>query len=124
MWRSVYALFRALSVVSPWVPLTFVTGWQNYPPGYSNAAVMIDPFGRVHLRGLVQRVSGASAVIANLPNQFRPSAQKLFRVPCDTGGGGDTDCRLDVTAAGDLLLTAPFGVSYVSLERVSYDTRG
>lgn len=121
--RSAYALFRALSIVSPWVPLTFFAGWSNYPPGYSQAAFMIDPFGRVHLRGLVQRTSGVLLTIATLPTPVRPAFQKVFRIATDNGAGGDADGRLDITAAGVLTLAGP-GVAYVSLEGVSYDTRG
>jgi hypothetical protein len=115
-------MFRALSISSPWVPLTFFAGWSNYPPGYSQAAFTVDPFGRVHLRGLVQRTSGSLLTIATLPASIRPPLQKVFRIATDNGAGGDGDGRLDITAAGIILLTGP-GVTYVSLEDVSYDTR-
>jgi hypothetical protein len=70
----------------------------------------------VHLRGLVERFSGASTSVAILPVGYRPVNETMFGVWTDTGAG-----RLDVQVVGNLFAVAG-GATFVSLDGISFDT--
>ena len=123
--RSVYALFRALGTVEPWQrPDVFKNSWIDYntarhtPVGY-----MRDPFGFVHLRGLIKRtVAGFSGIVMfTLPEQYRPILSSNFAVV-----GNNKFARLEVYANGALALVAADSATpetFVSLDGVTFDTR-
>lgn len=94
----------------------FVGTWTNYGSGYEVASFYRDPFGRVHLSGLVK--SGTSGTtIFSLPGGYRPRARELFVI--DTGNPGDTLGRIDVTATGDVIHISG-GTTYVQLHGISF----
>jgi hypothetical protein len=106
-------------VTQAWQTPTFVSGWQNFNTAtYQSAAYCKDAAGFVHLRGLVQRVSGASAIIFNLPAGYRPLKQCLFAVDSNNAHG-----RTDVLANGDVTLTVGTPASFASLDGITFDTR-
>lgn len=102
----------------PWHKPSFGTGWQDYTggAGYQTSAYKKDSLGRVHLRGLVERASGALTVIMTLPVGYRPASGKIFAT---TGSGGVA--RVNVTAGGVVEYSSG-GVTFLSLEGISFDT--
>ncbi len=49
----------------------FQNGWVNYAPGFTQAAFWKDPWGTVHLKGLVKNGSPATSTIFTLPAGYR-----------------------------------------------------
>lgn len=102
-----------------WQKPTWGTGWQDYTGAlgtYQTTAFKKDPFGRVHLRGFVERASGASTTILLLPSGSRPAKQKVF---VSFGSGGVA--RIDIQADGAVVYVSG-GVTFLSLEGISFDT--
>lgn len=55
--------------------------WQNYGGGFSTAGFYRDPFGRVHLRGLVKIVAAENdpeCAVFTLPPGYRPAESTVF----------------------------------------------
>lgn len=98
--------------------LAFNTGWQNYTgaSGYQLAAYRKNPLGRVELRGMVERASGALTTILTLPVGYRPAKSEVFTVYTNTGVG-----RIDLQSDGQVVL-AGGGVGFVSLSGITFDT--
>lgn len=94
----------------------FVGTWTNYGSGYEVASFYRDPFGRVHLSGLV-RSGTAGTTIFSLPGGYRPRARELFAVV--TGNPVDTLGRIEVTANGDVLHVTG-STDYVQLHGISF----
>jgi hypothetical protein len=104
-----------------WKALPVANGWSNYGSNFETAAYRKDPFGVVHLRGLVTRASGApSGPIVTLPPGYRPQRRRVFVVA--TGGGLQAG-RLDMQPNGVLawLSGATAEPDFTSLEAISFD---
>jgi hypothetical protein len=101
-----------------WKPLPFDATWRNYTGATDRqrAAYKKDPLGRVYLRGLVERFSGAGTSVAILPVGYWPKNETMFTVYTNTGVG-----RLDVQAVGNLFAVAG-GTGFISLDGISFDT--
>ena len=71
-WRpTVPAAAFVLPVVGPWAAPTLTNGWVNFGAGYSPAGYFKDPWGVVHLRGMVN--SGAiNSAVFTLPAGYFP----------------------------------------------------
>lgn len=99
---------------------TFASNWTNAdPPDEQTAAFYKDPFGVVHLKGIVTATSGAGAVIFTLPIGYRPPKGDLF--PSYVHGGGSTYEQLgylSVLASGDVRWngTVPGSASLSSIQ--------
>ena len=63
----------ALITSAAWTPVVFQNGWANQGTGWETAAYLKDPFGFVHLKGVI--TGGADDTIAfTLPAGYRPGA--------------------------------------------------
>lgn len=108
----------------PWTALPFEAGWTNYGSTHITGAFRKDQLGKVHLRGLVSKGSGAPSgpdVIATLPPGYRPPMRMLFSV----GSGAPNEFgRVDVMPTGELLwMLGPVGeVDFTSLDGISFWT--
>lgn len=98
--------------------VAFNTGWQNYAGGgtFQFAAFRKNALGRVELRGLVARVSGAETTIFTLPPEYRPLSQEIFFT-----GGSTSAGRVDVQADGQVVYSSG-GVTYFTLSGITFDT--
>jgi hypothetical protein len=58
---------------SAWITPTFINSWANFGSGFEAAGYLKDPFGFVHLKGVITGGS-AGTVAFVLPAGFRPGA--------------------------------------------------
>lgn len=94
----------------------FSGAWTNYGGSNEVASFYRDPFGRVHLAGLVKS-GAAGTTIFSLPGGYRPRARESFLIL--TGNPGDALGRVDVAANGDVIHVSG-GTSYVQLNGISF----
>jgi hypothetical protein len=110
-----------------WQPLATVNGWGPYTadPQWATPAFRKDPFGVVHLRGLVTHPAAAATsgmTIAVLPSGYRPANSRLFVVMT---GEPDQAGRLNVLADGEVVWVTGGNTTsggYTSLDGVEFDT--
>lgn len=118
--REVVRFLQPWVQAEKWRALTFNTGWRNYSPigagVWASGLFRKDPTGRVFMQGLIERYSGASTLIATLPETHKPARQHLFCVYTNTGVG-----RIDVMPDGSVYLLAG-GTLFISLDGISFDT--
>jgi hypothetical protein len=116
----------------PCGPSTTNCAWANYGAGYVTAAYYKDPWGVVHLRGLVGSGSDGgvgtfgqhATYVLFLPAGYRPPAVEQFAVPVQdtvTFPSG-TVGRVDVSADGGVRLVYPFtaGIDSLALDSISF----
>ncbi|MEH3052384.1 MAG: hypothetical protein PGN13_00050 [Patulibacter minatonensis] len=112
-----------LPAIEAWKAIPLVNNWANLGNGYEEAGYRKDPFGVVHLRGVIRRVDGAPTgiQIATLPEGYRPARSRTFSV--EAGMPAATPARVDVHASGELGWAAgPTGEpDYTSLDGISFD---
>ena len=95
--------------------------WQNYGSGFQAAAFYKDPYGVVHLKGLVKCIPGNASTPAPtifiLPPGYRPPATAIFTAFESSGAQ-----RLDVGTDGTVFpVPEPTGdVGFVSLDGISF----
>ena len=91
----------------------FQNGWVNYDPNFSPAGFWKDPWGTVHLSGLVKDGT-FNAAMFTLPVGYRPEYGELFGV--ENSGG---HARIDVNPNG---VVNPVGGSsgYVQLSGITF----
>lgn len=76
----------------------FQNSWVNYGGADATAAFYKDPFGRVHMRGLVK--SGTVPAVAfTLPVGYRPPKSEYFATVANSAFGA-----LDVGSSGDIYI--------------------
>ena len=95
---------------------TFNAGWQNVGGGFQTAGFYKDPFGIVHLRGDVQRVSGADTTIFVMPVGYRPSALENF----PAYGNGGTAAGVAIRATDGNVVLVAGDVAFIGLGGISY----
>lgn len=92
----------------------FANGWINWGAPYYAASYWKDPFGFVHLRGLIQAGTvGSTAFI--LPPGYRPNATAGPFAVLSNGAVG----RVDVFSTGDVVPMSGSTV-YVSLDGIYF----
>lgn len=110
-------------VPTPVAALSFGSGWRDYVDSFGGSWSRVrywkDPFGVVHIQGLATRFSGTGTTIGTLPTGFRPPAQIIFTVDCNSGFG-----RIDIDTSGNIVLTVGTPTNYVSLSGVTFSTHG
>jgi microcystin-dependent protein len=89
------------------------SGYTAYA-GFISPAFRKDPFGRVHLRGLVNGYV-ASGAIFTLPVGYRPTGTLLLDTISNNAVG-----RLDINANG--IVSPSAGASWISLDGLYFDT--
>jgi len=99
---------------SDWTNLVFQNGWVDYDvPGYGNAQFTKSKDGLVSLRGLIKNGT-VGAVIATLPQGYRPSKQVLSA----TASGGSI-ARLDIDTSGNIWASTGYNGWY-SLDGITF----
>lgn len=94
----------------------FENSWVNFAGGWGDAAFWRDPFGVVHLRGLIKAGTvGQSAF--TLPPGFRPAVNETFATISNGAVG-----RVDVTTDGKVAPMSPSNNTYVSLSGLTFRT--
>ena len=92
----------------------FENSWVNYGSGFESAGFYKDPFGRVHLKGLV-KTGTVGVAMFTLPSGYRPSATVLFSVHSNGAEG-----RVDINSSGAVIAVSPSNNAYVSLDGISF----
>ena len=92
----------------------FTNSWVNYGTGYANAAYWKDPFGMVHLRGLIKSGTVGNAAFT-MPPGYRPEVSHLFGTISNGAIG-----RVDVLTDGTVTPLSPSNNTWVSLEGMTY----
>lgn len=111
---GILALFKALvQLPDSFTAPTFQNSWVNFDGGYQVAGFYKDPFGVVHLRGLVKNGTVGQPIFT-LPEGYRPAARLLFAAASNDAFG-----RVDILANGHV--NAEIGNNaYVSLNGISF----
>jgi hypothetical protein len=114
-----------LPPVEDWQGVSFLNGWTQHPAaGYEQAGYYKDPYGRVHLRGLISPGT-VGAVALNLPKGYRPSATWNQAVLSQDTGGTRYLSRLHVLSNGDVVtFTGGSPNWWWSLSGVSFRAEG
>lgn len=100
-------------LVQGWQTPSFVNSWVNFGGGYNDAGYFKDPFGIVHLRGLIKLGTvGQNAFV--LPAGYRPAARELFNVQSNGALG-----RVDVLADGSVFISSGNN-AWVSLDGLTF----
>ena len=108
---------EALVVVEPWHLIdavgepAFENLYVNHSSGAENAAFYKDPFGVVHLKGLVKTGSG---VMFTLPTDYRPALLANFVITSNNSFG-----QIEVSSTGTVDLTTGSTV-WASLAGISF----
>jgi hypothetical protein len=102
------------------VPIPGTWMWTNYDTGHNSAAFYRDPYGRVHLKGLV-RVGGLDGNaemlddIFQLPAGYRPAKEIEFATSSE-----GAFARVDVTPAGAVSADPPYNWGSLYLDNLSF----
>lgn len=94
----------------------FTNSWVNYGSGETAAAYWKDPFGIVHLEGLIKSGSVGSAAFT-LPLGYRPAANVVFGVESNNSHG-----RVDVDTSGNVTPKTPSNNAHVQLNGINFYT--
>ncbi len=125
---SVTAAALGPSITTPaWQPVTFDDGkWSNYGPGYNAASYYLDPFGVVHLRGLVlANGTAAGTRMFTLPVGMRPAKQWIVPAVVSETVGSVTQtgiARIDIHSDGAVQINvySKNPMSWVSLDGITF----
>ena len=100
-----------------WEALSLINGWQRYGADWPPPRAFIDPFGLVHLSGLIR--DGVGITFATLPLRFRPTF--ILNLPCAQKRYNQAPAsgRIAVLLAGQLLADTT-GLEYLSLDGICY----
>lgn len=91
-----------------------LNSWVAYGGGYAVPGYYKDPFGRVHLKGLVKDGTAAASIMFTLPIGYCPSERLLFNVQANAALG-----RVDVYPNGSVELQSG-STTWVSLDGISF----
>jgi hypothetical protein len=121
--KDVYDIERALNSIGytlipsaeTWTAPTLLNNWVNYGGGFNNAGYYKDPFGVVHLRGLIKDgTTTLGTALFTLPTGYRPVAQELFTVTSGSALG-----RVDVLTTGNVVINVGSS-SWLSLDGLTF----
>lgn len=105
---------------TPWETPTLLNSWVEYNPSFSAPAYYKDPWGVVHLRGVIANGSAVDATMFTLPAGFRPADAAIFTGACSAG-----PCRINVTSGGNVSQAASVGgwnsaTGWVSIDGITF----
>jgi hypothetical protein len=100
--------------VEDWIAPTLMNGWVDYEAGMAPAGYYKDPFGRVHLRGVVKDGT-VDAAAFTLPTGYRPAAGALIFF----AGNAEYTNQVSVLTTGDVII-AGVGNGWRTLNGVSF----
>lgn len=104
---------NTLPSVDPFTAPTLLNSWVNNVSGFNVAGYYKDPFGIVHLRGVVTSGVMGSAIFT-LPAGYRPAAQELFAIVSNNLFG-----TMNVSTAGNVFATVGSN-TFVSLDGLTF----
>lgn len=119
----------ALAKPAVWTAFPFAASCSNLGTIYRTCGFWKDPFGLVHLRGMLQfsGTPAAGQLVGTLPVGYRPTAYEDFAAT-GSSAGGTIAFPLEVNTAGSLNLYAAGGVTWsgtsLSLSGVTFDSNG
>jgi hypothetical protein len=87
---------KADKIQEAWITPTLLNGWLNFGGAFDEASYMKDSLGFVHIKGLVQSGSAASAIF-NLPPGYRPIKHLSFVTTANDAIG-----RVTITSTGNV----------------------
>lgn len=96
---------------------TLASGWLNYGTPYAAAGYMIDPSGRVQIKGLIQ--SGAVGSIFSLPANAA-TAENAYMGVYTNNGFGDISARPAGGGQDIYYVNFPAGSGYVDIQTMYY----
>jgi hypothetical protein len=122
--RGLYIYQDGLWILDDWNDVAsgvgFVNSWVNFGGVHQVAEFMIDPWGWVHLRGLI-KTGTINSVIYTLPVGFRPANTEIFDVNRNDGTTAGISGRIDVITSGVVAqANAPGSNSYLSLAGIQF----
>ena len=104
------------STVEGWLAASLENAWVNYSASYDPAGYYKDPWGRVHLRGLIKSgTSTGGTRLFTLPAGYRPPLAQMFPVTSNGLHG-----ELEIQADGDVVLSSSVSNVYLSLSGISF----
>lgn len=92
----------------------FQNSWVNYGSGYADAAYWKDPFGIVHLRGMISTGTVGSTAFTMAPG-YRPAENHIFVALSNSAVG-----RVDISTDGTVKPVTPSSNTWVSLSGITY----
>jgi len=99
--------------VEAFIAPTLINSWTNLGAPYNSAGYFKDPFGIVHLRGMI--TGGAVPSVAFvLPAKYRPLAINVFTVVANNAFG-----RVDVDSGGNVNVNTGSN-AFVSLDGITF----
>ena len=114
-WADAMAAVEVPGMPEAWVSPTLLNSWVNYGGEFNTAGYYKDPFGRVHLRGLIKDgTATAGTVLFVLPSGYRPSATEV----CSTLSNAAA-ADVQVAANGDVKILIGSNV-WLSLDGISF----
>jgi hypothetical protein len=90
-------------------------GWADYGGGWTGGGFWKDPFGLVHIRGLVTGTAGT--IVATLPVGFRPISSEIFNMQANAVG---SSARVDISSNGQLFCQGSGAIAYMSLSPIQF----
>lgn len=107
--------YSLIPTAEAWVAPTLLNSWVNYGGGFNDAAYYKDPFGVVHLRGVIKDGTDVSGTaLFTLPVGYRPPAQELFTVISSSALG-----RVDIATTGNVVITSGSN-TWLSLDGLTF----
>lgn len=103
---------------TPETPLVLLNSWVDYGGSWSMSPANYRKVGSVvHLEGLIKNGTANNAVIAILPEGFRPSTYII--VPAITSG--EIACRISIYSTGTVIASASYtSTGWLSLSGISF----
>lgn len=99
--------------IDGWSYPSFSNSWVNYGSGWALASYVKDPFGIVHVQGLVKTGTVGTAIFT-LPAGYRPEYELVLPTYTDTGIG-----QIRITTAG-VVTALNGGNGYFSLSGINF----
>ena len=97
----------------------FASSWINYGSGFNSAAFYRDPFGVVHLKGLVKNGTvGSAQTIFTLPANYIPTDRYMFDA-VSYDGAAYVQGRVDILNDGRVVPITGH-TTYISLDGISF----
>ena len=118
-WRNWLSFLYNFLQVEDWNSVTFEVNWsQHSNTNFNTVGYYLDPFGRVHLRGLATHsTGGAGTNIFRLPTGYRPSKNEVMVVRCNASA---TPCEVWVLSDGYVYLDVGIATVWASLDGISF----
>lgn len=105
--------------VQAWQTPTLLNSWQNYGGAYDTSGYIKDPFGIVHLKGLIRfGTATIGTVLFTLPAGYRPGATLIF-TSAGFDGTSPAASRIDISSNGNVAIHHGTN-DYLSLSGISF----